>query len=255
MQKFNLYSLDIEWMNIIKLGGSVITNKNEYKSLNLDTLKRLVDELPKEDFILVHGAGSFGHILAKKYDLTNGVKNNQKGFAEVHRDVMELNSKVIDVLLQRGINAISIPPNAFYTKGENFSCEIFDKYLESGFVPVSFGDVVLDNEKGMSICSGDYIILELARRYSPDKVIFVADVDGVFDKNPKIYEDAKLLDVYEDAEFEEEVDDVTGSLKAKVEVMKEISTMCEKTIVINGKVDGRLRDALAGKDVIGTVIK
>ena len=208
-------------MNIIKLGGSVITNKSEYKSLDSDTLQRLVDELPKEDFILVHGAGSFGHILAKKYDLTNGLKDNQKGFAEVHRDVINLNSKVIDVLLQRGLNAISIPPNAFYMNGKTFSFDLFDRYLKSGFIPVTFGDVVLDIEKGMSICSGDYLVLELAKHYSPDKVIFVSDVDGVYDKNPKIYEDAKLLKEYEDAKFEEAVDDVTGSLKAKVEVMKD----------------------------------
>lgn len=55
-------------MIIVKLGGSVITDKAEYRRFRADTVARLASEIASsgERVIVVHGAGSFGHILAKE---------------------------------------------------------------------------------------------------------------------------------------------------------------------------------------------
>ena len=53
-------------MILIKLGGSVITDKKEYRKFNRDIVARLCSEIKDsgEDVIVVHGAGSFGHVIA-----------------------------------------------------------------------------------------------------------------------------------------------------------------------------------------------
>ena len=53
-------------MFIVKLGGSVITDKTKKTFFKQETMDRLAVEIKKANkkLILVHGAGSFGHILA-----------------------------------------------------------------------------------------------------------------------------------------------------------------------------------------------
>lgn len=73
-------------MIIIKIGGSVITDKNsKYPKLNKKNLKRVCKEICEVmpfPLILVHGAGSFGHPIVKKYDII--ANPNKKGFCIVH---------------------------------------------------------------------------------------------------------------------------------------------------------------------------
>ena len=56
-------------MFIIKLGGSVITDKTKECTFKQKTMDSLSEQIKKsnKDTIIIHGAGSFGHILAKKY--------------------------------------------------------------------------------------------------------------------------------------------------------------------------------------------
>src|SRR5207244_2769002 len=61
----------------------------------------------------------------------------------------------------------------------------FLEFASMGFTPVTFGDVVRDVRRGFSICSGDLLMLELARAFRPDRAVFVADVDGLFTADPK----------------------------------------------------------------------
>ena len=58
-------------MFIIKIGGSVITDKAKQNSFKKDVIDNLAKQISKskKEIILVHGAGSYGHILAKKYNL------------------------------------------------------------------------------------------------------------------------------------------------------------------------------------------
>ena len=120
-------------MIIIKFGGSVITDKSKERVFKLRITQQLLNELriyydevhktkknkkTKFDLILVHGAGSFGHILAKKYQLDEGYKdkgndndNNQVlGLSQVHRDVRDLNLRFMNELLYNGFPVISLPP-------------------------------------------------------------------------------------------------------------------------------------------------
>ena len=102
-------------IDIIKIGGSVITDKSKYCSLREDQLSRISKEISQWDrkCIIIHGAGSFGHILAKEYYLNEGFKNNEqlKGFSLTHAMIQKLNLLVLNSLHEKSIAAVSIPPH------------------------------------------------------------------------------------------------------------------------------------------------
>lgn len=69
-------------MILIKLGGSIITNKEKPLSVRRKTIENLSKSLKKikEPMIVVHGGGSYGHYWSVKYDMHTKEKNMiQKG--------------------------------------------------------------------------------------------------------------------------------------------------------------------------------
>ena len=255
-------------MKLVKLGGSVITDKSKLRAFKSGACDRLARELStaKDSLGIVHGAGSFGHIEAKKHSLHQGFKEDAqlKFVVRVQRDVRELNLKVLESLIGRGIRAVSVPPAAagVFWDGQirSFDREPFESVLKLGLTPVSFGDVVPDESMGFSICSGDLIMEALAREFKPAIVIFCADVDGVFEADPKRNRKAKLIPQLDLETLgsikrtQSKNADVTGSIYAKLERMLAISRSCERCMIVNGNVPGRLEKALQGEEVVSTVV-
>ncbi|AIZ55969.1 isopentenyl phosphate kinase [Candidatus Methanoplasma termitum] len=255
-------------MILIKLGGSVITDKTQYRTFNKDTISRLCKEIraSEADTLIAHGAGSFGHVLAKEFSLQNGFSRPEQipAVARVQYDVRELNLMVINELLKAGIPAISIPPGSCFMmdNGELIleNPEVLLSASRMKIMPVMFGDVVFDRTKGFGICSGDQIMEVLCKLYDPKKVVFVSDVDGLFDKDPKKNPDAKLLrevtsDILKKVSGKSSVDDVTGGVMAKAESMLRMTSPGRDCILVNGSVPGRLQSLLKGEKVISTTAK
>ncbi|OWP56525.1 MAG: kinase [Thermoplasmatales archaeon B_DKE] len=242
---------------IVKLGGSIITDKTQYRKFRKPESERVIAMLHSlhDDLILVHGGGSYGHIKAKEYGIPGPVSERSGiGFSLIHCDMLRLNSEVSDLLLSQNFKFVSIPPaNIIFGKSRSFSG--FRKYLEAGFIPVTFGDVYVRNRSEYGIYSGDTLVYDLSRIFQPERVVFVSDVDGIFDKNPKIYSDAKLLtDLNESASFQSQVTDVTGGIGRKLEVMKKVKKYAKSVYLINGLKPERL-GMLDSPDLIGTVIQ
>ena len=74
---------------------------------------------------------------------------------------------------------------------------LIQKYIDNGFVPVLYGDAVLDQNEYFkyAILSGDQIITYLAKKLKANRVILSSDVDGIYTDNPKTNPDAKLIDI------------------------------------------------------------
>jgi len=255
-------------MFIIKLGGSVITDKTKecyFKEKTMNNLAKNIKKANKET-IIVHGAGSFGHILAKKYKLDQGYQNpgQIKGFTLTHEKVQTLNSLVLKSLHKHEIHAVSISPHSI-VKLNNYELEkmdfkIFEEYLQKKFTPVTFGDVVLDRKLGFSICSGDLLVQELAKQFKPKRVIFVIDEDGLYTANPKIDKKAELIEKTTISELEslstfaDKHADVTGGMKGKINTIKNIAKNGIDTVLLNGNKPDRLYDALVGHKTKSTNI-
>ncbi len=246
-------------MIIIKLGGSVITDKAKYRKFRNEIVSRLVTELPSSDLIIVHGGGSFGHIISKQHSLQNGLNNqNFLKFVQVQNDMIELNLNIMRILYESEIPAISLPAHSFHVYHESFNFDIFEKFMNLGFVPVTYGDIILDIEKKVAICSGDYLIEKLAEHFKPEQVIFVTDVDGIYTKNPKLYKDAKFikeLSVNDSIETEMSVADVTGGIMGKLETIKRIINNVGSVTIVNGLVPGRVKNIILKKEEVSTRIK
>jgi isopentenyl phosphate kinase len=250
-------------MILVKLGGSVITDKTTYRTFREGSVRRLAREMSTTDEqkIVVHGAGSYGHIYAKDYDLQSGLneKRQIEGVAKVMHDVRELDNLVIGAFNDEGMWSAAVPPgSSVIMKGGILSrMDIwpFERYLKIGITPVTFGDVALDNEKGVSICSGDQLMVRLAKRFRPRKVIFCADVDGLFTADPNCDSTATLIENVDQNTLStiprtERCVDVTGSIYAKIEYMLQIAKYAGECKIINGNVEGRLADIIADRKAI-----
>ncbi|MEF8848113.1 MAG: isopentenyl phosphate kinase [Candidatus Thermoplasmatota archaeon] len=259
-------------MNLIKLGGSVITDKTSKDSFSHDVMDRVSSEInrSKKRTVLIHGAGSFGHILADKYRLHKGYLNDEKqkkGVSLTSYNVQKLNNLVLNSLIKNDVNAISIPTHVVLKLKDgcplDINFDVFKGFLKKGFVPVGYGDVVLDEDKMFSICSGDLLMEELSRFFKPEKVVFVIDEDGLYSSNPKCNKDAEFIKKASISDIEEKLStsldrhaDVTGGMKGKLDSIRRIAEMGIDCYLINGKVKDRLYNLLIGnKDVKATLIK
>ena len=255
-------------MILIKFGGSVITDKSRYRTFNADRVKRLCKEIKDSDerVIVVHGAGSFGHVLAKEHNLNDGFKDDSQipAVAQVCYDMRYLNEMVVKELNDAGLPAVSVPTGScFMMRNRELIIgdpSVLKSMFEKGIMPVMFGDVVMDSELGFAICSGDQVMERLKEIFDPTRVIFVSDIDGLYDKDPKNNKDAKLIKdvdrkVMESVETDITVADVTGGVRGKMETMLRMCSAGCDCVLVNGTVGGRLLTLLKGGKVPCTIAR
>ena len=262
-------------MIILKIGGSILTNKDSKES-EVDTvsLKRIASEIKSsldnspKDLIIVHGAGSFGHPPAKKYKIGEKFNKNEYsakrlGFCEIQNEVKKLNMFICEAFIKQGLPLISIPASSFIKASNKRIVDgnlvSFKKYLDKGFIPVIYGDVVLDDELEFCVISGDQIIQYLASNLNPTQVILGTDVDGVYNKNPKTHDDAIFYDKFSSLKDLDTLEgttniDVTGGMVGKIKELLYLADFGIESKIINAEVDGNIFKVLENKNVKGTVI-
>ncbi|MEM0359187.1 MAG: isopentenyl phosphate kinase [Candidatus Hadarchaeales archaeon] len=253
----------------MKLGGSVITDKEKEFSIRRSAIRRLARELKgKEKIILIHGGGSFGHPLAKRYDLTGGLKSpgQLRGFVEVRRAMERLNLCVLEELVKEGIPAVPIPPSSccLLEGGEVRVMELrpVKRMLELGLMPVLYGDAVIDLKQGVNILSGDRLAVQLALQLGASRVLFGVDVDGVFTDDPKRNPKAELIKLITPREWEKMKAsftpsgwDVTGGMLGKVMELLKLAERGIEAQIVNASKRGVLERALEGDRSLGTLIR
>ncbi len=255
-------------LTVVKLGGSIVTRKSEDYHLRPKVLDRLAREISqgweggKRPLVLIHGAGSFAHPLAKAWGLARpppGRANRERGAALTAYGVRRLHMAVLRSLLDAGLPARSVPPFPALTNHEGklvaFDVEPFQEVLLAGGVPVTFGDVVRDTSWGSSILSGDTLAVHLARDLPAPRVVFVSDVPGVLVRRP----DGKREVLGELGSSmppslvpAPDRPDVTGGIRGKVEAMLAIAAGGSRAGLISGLSHGALSRAIRGGDVHGT---
>jgi isopentenyl phosphate kinase len=257
---------------IIKIGGSVITDKKTELAPRTQEIDRLADETRRasvKSLIIVHGGGSFGHPVAQRNAIKEGLKNPSQiiGFAETHHFMTVLNGLFMDSLITHNISAVSITPSSCILT-ENGRIKSFEDtplkmLLKTGFLPVLYGDTVLDGKLGFTVLSGDQLVSALATKLNAQRIIVGVDVDGLFDADPKIQKTAKKfthLTLDELKQLQRKMGkstacDVTGGMLGKVvELLPALEQGISVTIVNAIKPD-RVYRALKGEDVEGTLIE
>lgn len=254
---------------LIKLGGSVITDKSRPFTAKKSVIKRLALEIKRAknslgntDLIIGHGSGSFGHTIAAKYQTQKGIINcnSIKGFCLTSETAVDINRIVLKEFLQTGLNVVSFSPMSFvYSK--NIFLNPIKQSINLEFIPLIYGDVVFDIDRGFTIYSCERILdilaRKLSRNYKSVRIIQAGDTDGVYDKNGRTIAGITPRNFQKVKKWigGSGLTDVTGGMIHKV---KEALLLGKEynltTLVINGNKKGNLLSAITGSEVVGTKI-
>lgn len=246
---------------LLKMGGSVITFKEQPLSPNfecINDLSRIIASVDKP-LIVVHGGGSFGHYWSVKYGMhTKPARYDLKGVSVVHESMIALNELLVKRLIESGAKPYSVMPSVF-TQGLEPITERIEE-LESiavgGVVPVTFGDIVHVAEQNYSILSGDALMTILAEILLPPKVIFLVNVDGLYsDVGTKNIIQEINYETYKSATFSKTTSDVTGGMYRKIEEGLKIASLGIDVVLVNGLKPERVLNAINGDDFEGTLIR
>ncbi|KAM3268186.1 isopentenyl phosphate kinase isoform X1 [Capsicum chacoense] len=312
---------------IVKLGGAAITSKHKLETIDEENLKEVSSHLRQafvldstsanvlgmdwsrrpgqseapsfvddfsdqpagdsESFIVVHGAGSFGHFQASKSGVHKGGLSRplvKAGFVATRISVTTLNLEIVRALAREGIPSIGMSPFScgWSTCQRNMTkadISMVIKAIDYGFIPVLHGDAVLDTLQECTILSGDVIIRHLAAELKPEFVVFLTDVLGVYDRPPAepgavliqeiaVREDGswsvvkpKLEDTSKPVEFTVAAHDTTGGMVTKITEAAMIAKLGIDVYITKAATDHSVK-ALSGilkggipDDWLGTAIR
>ncbi|MBN1169222.1 isopentenyl phosphate kinase family protein [Candidatus Woesebacteria bacterium] len=258
---------------IIKLGGSVITDKSKPFTARKRVIQRLAKEIIsahkkyKGNILISHGSGSFGHTIASKYETHKGLvhKDSLKGAVLTSDAATEIDRIVMNHLLKAGLMVKSFAPSSFIIANDGELQKIFSgpiiQALMTGVTPVIYGDVIMDTKNGFCIFSAEKIIEALMKDLSKvlkvQKIIFCTDTDGVYDSNKNTIKKITSKNI---KKYDKEIGgsvgtDVTGGMIHKV---KQSLVLGKKygvrTLIVNGNKSGNLEKAIIGEKTTDTVI-
>jgi len=270
----------------LKLGGSLITDKTQPYTPQLDIIKDLAIQIvtalrtqPNLRLVIGHGAGSFGHVPASEYHTRDGLPrssplshrerdetedNYWKGFAEVWYQASALNRFVMNALHKAGVSTISLPPSSsvIASDGKVFVWETtpIRMALASQIVPVIFGDVVFDEVRGGTILSTEDLFMHLAHALNPERILLAGIESAVWEDFPARTRKIEKITPGSYSQFSEGVGkstgaDVTGGMESKVAQMLEVvQKNPELTVqIFSGAQPGNIVRALTG-ELLGTLI-
>jgi len=266
----------------LKLGGSLITDKNQRYTPRLNRLNGLAQEIrdaladrPELTLVLGHGSGSFGHYAVQEYlaphvaALGHGSAGHRgraywAGYSEVWYRASELNRYVMDALHGAGVAAITIAPSATVQVSAGrivkWGLASMNAAIEAGLVPVIYGDIVFDGVNGSTVLSTEALMVHLALRLHPRRILLAGIEAGVWADYPRRTEriDRITPSSYPSVTASlggSHATDVTGGMRDKVEQMLNLVRAVPdlRAQILSGEPQGSIRAALGGA-AEGTVI-
>jgi isopentenyl phosphate kinase len=259
----------------LKLGGSLITDKEVEAAARPEVIHRLAEEVRRAldqcaelRLLLGHGSGSFGHMVAQRYHVQRGL-TDWRGYAWTSAAATRLNRIVTDAFLEAGVPVVSIQPSASACcrGGELMWMDVHavHEVLKHGLVPLVYGDVALDEQWGTTIASTEAIFAYLAHQLRPERILLLGEVEGVYSADPRRDVEARLIPVIHASDMEEAEAaltgsrsvDVTGGMRSKVLLMVDLVRGLPglRVHLFSGLVPGLLESALCDPGFeAGTVI-
>lgn len=246
-------------VKILKIGGSALTDKTQLETPRQSEIDRIACEISRQPqgLILIHGAGSFGHIHAREYGLRN--RFDPQGILDTHKSVVKLNNLVVEALDQAGAHPVPIHPLSctLLEKGRivRMESENIHEMVTRGLLPVLHGDVAMDRSLGVDIISGDQLVTYLAKLLKPEVVALGTAVDGVMLDGtvvPKVT--PKNQDLIEPHLGSSEGIDVTGGMRGKLLELLDLAKHGVKSLIFNASTEGHVERVIRG-DHIGTLVE
>ena len=252
---------------LIKLGGGLITNKRklcEVDEKSLQGCAEVISQLSNQGFhpVIVHGAGGFGHLLAKEYRLAEGknedVEGQKDAVSQIREDMLQLNRLVCTSLIDQGLKVSSHPAHVWASGvGPDFDGTFV---ASDELIQITFGDLVnCPAPKEFGILSGDHLMERLSLFEGVELVVFlVSGVDGILARPPMDDETPELLSRWNssmafDGRHQSAID-VTGGIGLKAACGARIADSGIPVWIINGDNPQRLLELAQTGKTIGTQI-
>lgn len=258
-------------ITLLKLGGSLITDKARTRTARHAEIHRITGEIARaravmgdRRLLLGNGAGSFAHRSAHQYGTMDGFSDAQGryGACIAHQDAMRLNQIIMESLLAADLPAFSVQPSAFITTADKqvslWSIAPIEILLQRSIIPVIYGDVIADAHIGSTIHSTDTLFRivaeELLKKGHTMTIIHAGNYPGVLDADGSVIPHitpsnfSTFTSLHASAET-----DVTGGMKLKVGEMVTLATHGIESMIIDGSFTDNIFRALSGES-IGTKI-
>ena len=233
-------------VTLVKIGTNLLTT--ESGTLDLDTMRSLTHQISdgisrgEGPFLLVtSGAITCG---SEALHLTPTTIPEKQAAAAVGQSL--LMRKYATFFGERGIQVgqILLTRDVFddqerMTHVRNTTMTL----LQHGIVPIfNENDCVATDEIGMKFGDNDQMSLMVAKLLDVTDLFLLTDVDGVYDRNPKNYSDAKLMPEIKEIsdDFLSKLEDATsgrsrGGMKSKLTVAKGASEFGITVVIANGR--------------------
>jgi isopentenyl phosphate kinase len=255
----------------LKLGGSLITDKDQPHTARPEVIARLAGEIAavrRENtglrLVLGHGSGSFGHVPGRKYGTRRGVRTPAEwtGFSEVWYEASHLNRLVMEGLRSAGLAALAFPPSAAVMaaggRAAAWDLAPLRAALEAGLLPVIFGDVAFDTQQGGTILSTEDLFDYLAPELRPSRILLAGLEPGVWADFPACTRlvaeiNASSLEQIQAGLGGSASTDVTGGMASKVSQALAWGNALPglEVRIFSGQEAGSVQRALAG-EAVGT---
>ncbi|MDH3744999.1 MAG: isopentenyl phosphate kinase [Acidobacteriota bacterium] len=262
--------MDARGVLLVKWGGSLITDKRTPGSPCPEVIERLAGEIAgiaaqrPGGVVLGHGSGSFGHVAASRHGTAEGIgrgterQDQLKGLCETQDQAAQLHRLVMKALGVAGVPAFSIVASSAMTAGSGESASIhldpLARALDLGLLPVIYGDVVLDRDRGSSIFSTEKLFLILAnelpaRGHRVQQAFWLGETDGIHDR------EGRRIPTIERGESGSALDaagasggtDVTGGMQHRLTMTLELASLGVESWILDGRTPGVLGDAVGGR--------
>ncbi len=257
---------------VLKLGGSLLTDKSTPYKLREDILKAVAAEIKEcidlgliKSLVIVHGVGSFGHPPVLKYNLHKGFRNKDQliSMSKTQQIVNEFRKTIATTFLEEGVPINLMHASSMVVGNKmvitDYIFNALKGFLSLGMVPLIGGDMMYDTSMGFSVCSGDQLAVVLSRVLHAKQLLFATDVSGVFDKDPKSDEQAQLLREININEIEHLLGktndtaktDASGKMRGKLLSLASIKDQIQEgleVVILSMNKKGVLKNYLKGQE-------
>jgi isopentenyl phosphate kinase len=291
-------------VTLLKLGGSLLTEKTAVDAIRPAVLARLAAEIAeaahagswtpaagtpgaagapgagagvaapaggrRTALVLAHGSGSFGHVAARRHGIAGGLREAGQlpGVSLTQERAAALHWQVCAALAAAGLHPFSLAPSSSVVAAGGrplgVALEPLLLAVAHGLLPVLYGDVVMDREQGVAICSTERLFELLARELPAHgvrvrRVLWLGETDGVYDAAGRTLERLGAGDLARHEELRGAIGgaagtDVTGGMLHRVETALALAARGIPSLIANGTTPGLLAAALRGEPVHGTEV-
>ncbi|KHS96089.1 hypothetical protein RC88_09095 [Pectobacterium parvum] len=222
---------------IVKIGGSISTNKDGEYELNYENIEKIAEVIHKEkswehcNLILVFGGGSFGNLAPKEYNLEcRSLNFNNENLSKMTTIMFSMLSEITAILIKNKVPVYPFQCSALVNQlssGEwDLQVDSMFSALNQGLIPVISGDLVFKNDGGFRIFSSDNVPGLIAKKSMVEHVLYYSDVDGFYvdSSTNNVEENIKRneIDSYMHLAGPSSRQDVTGGMRNKLLQIKKL---------------------------------